>query len=146
MNKTNRNQTGLLFHFETLNQSILLTLICFHSFYHSLSFFVTYWPFFITRCEIQKMPPKVFLKILQNSLENTYARVSSGMRLANLLKKETPTQVLFCELLKIFKNNFLASDGFSKYESLYMIVVGYCCSENIWKISRSISASHCKFW
>ena len=91
------------------------------------------------------MPPKVFLKILQNSLENTYARVSSGMRLANLLKKETPTQVLFCELLKIFKNNFLASDGFSKYESLYMIVVGYCCSENIWKISRSISASHCKF-
>ena len=60
--------------------------------------------------------------------------------------KETPTQVSFCELYEIFKNNFFASDGFSKYQSLYMVVVAYCCSENILKISRSISASHCKFW
>ena len=35
-----KNEIGLLFHFETWNHSILLTLIQFHSFYHSLLFAV----------------------------------------------------------------------------------------------------------
>ena len=48
--------------------------------------------------KIQKLPPKVFLKISQNSKESTYTRVS--FLLKNFMKKETPTQVLFCELLK----------------------------------------------
>ena len=37
-----RNQIDLLFHFETENYSILLALIGFRSFYHLLSFAVTY--------------------------------------------------------------------------------------------------------
>ena len=45
----------------------------------------------------------------------------------NIIKKEIPTQVLFCELCGIFKNNFFASDCFSKYESLYVTVAGYSC-------------------
>ena len=66
------------------------------------------------------------------------------------IKNETPAQVLFCELCEIFKSNFFASDCFSKYESLWMAVDGYSClvkscSGNIWKISRSIFASDCKF-
>ena len=73
----------------------------------------------------------------------------AGLRPATLLKK-APTQVFFCELYEIFKNTFFASDCFSKYESLYMIAAVHSClikscSENIWKISRSISASDCKF-
>ena len=65
------------------------------------------------------------------------------------IKKETLAQVLFCGLCEVFKNNVFASDCFSKYESLCMTVAGYSClvkscSENIWKISRSISASDCK--
>ena len=69
---------------------------------------------------------------------------------ANFMKKETSTQILFCELCEIFKNNIFASDCISKYESLCMIVAGYSCliksySENIWKILRSISALDSKF-
>ena len=40
---------------------------------------------------------------------------------------ETPTQVFSCELCEIFKNVFLASDYFSKYESLFMIAAVHSC-------------------
>ena len=45
----------------------------------------------------------------------------------SLFKKETLTQVLFCELSEIFKNKFFESDCFSKYESLCITVAGYNC-------------------
>ena len=47
------------------------------------------------KCSIKK----VFLKISQNSQENTCARVSFS-------KKETLTQAFSCEFLEIFKNTF----------------------------------------
>ena len=53
--------------------------------------------------------PKVFLKILQKSQENTCVGVSYLVKLqstCNFIKKETPTQVLPCEFCKIFMNNF----------------------------------------
>ena len=50
------------------------------------------------RCSVKK----VLLVILQNSQENTYARVS----FFTLLKKETYLQVLSCEFCEIFKNTF----------------------------------------
>ena len=93
---------------------------------------------------------KNFTKFIGKRLcQSLYFNKVAGLRSANLLKK-TPTQVLFCGLSEIFKNNFFASDCFSKYESLCMTVAGYSClvkscSENIWKISRSIAASDCKF-
>ena len=43
---------------------------------------------------------KVFLKISQNSEEIT----SVGVSFLTVFKKETPTQVLFCEVYVIFKN------------------------------------------
>ena len=64
----------------------------------------------------QKEPPevlyrkKVFLKIYQNSQENTCAEVSSLIKLkawGNFMKKDTLAQVLSCECWEIFKNTFL---------------------------------------
>ena len=53
---------------------------------------------------------KVFLQILQNSQENTCARVFFLIKLLadtdNFIKKETLAQVFFCEFYKIFKNTF----------------------------------------
>ena len=79
--------------------------------------------------KIQKQLLKVFLKISQNSQESTYARASFLIKLlvCNCSKKETPTQVLFCELCEIFKNNLFASDCFTKCEILFLIVTGYSC-------------------
>ena len=58
-------------------------------------------------CSVKKM----FLKILQNSDENTYARVSFLIKLqaeaCNFIKRETLTQVFSCEFCNIFKNTFL---------------------------------------
>ena len=51
---------------------------------------------------------KVFLKILQNSQENTCARVSFLIKLqANFIEKETPAQLFSCEFCEIFKKTFL---------------------------------------
>ena len=47
------------------------------------------------------MLKKVFLKISQNSPEN-----SCSLRLANFVKKETLSQVLSCEFCEISKNTF----------------------------------------
>ena len=54
---------------------------------------------------------KMFLKIWENSQKDTCVEVSffnkiAGLRPSTLLKKETPTQVFFCEFCQIFKNNF----------------------------------------
>ena len=55
------------------------------------------------RCSIKK----VFLKISQNSQENTCARVSSCRPHArNFIKRETLAQVFSCEFCEIFKNTF----------------------------------------
>ena len=47
---------------------------------------------------------KVFLEILQNSQENTCARVS--FLICNFIKKETLAQVFSCEFCEISKNTF----------------------------------------
>ena len=49
---------------------------------------------------------KVFLEILQNSQENTCARVSFLINACNFFKKETLTQVFSCEFCEISKNTF----------------------------------------
>ena len=48
----------------------------------------------------------LFLKILQNSQENTSVGVSSSMKppAHNYIRKETPAQVFFCEFSETFKN------------------------------------------
>ena len=60
---------------------------------------------------------KEFQKILQNSPENTCARVSFLIKLkdlvGNFIKKETLAQVLCCEYCKIFKNT--SGGGFWNY-------------------------------
>ena len=55
---------------------------------------------------------KVFLEILQNSQENTCARVSFLIKLqarplCNFIKKETLAQVFSCEFCEISKSTFL---------------------------------------
>ena len=53
-------------------------------------------------------------------------RLCQSLFLNKFIKKETSTQVLFCDLCEIFvANDFVASDCFSKYESLCMTVAGY---------------------
>ena len=56
------------------------------------------------------MLKKVFLTILQNSQEDTCARVSFLIKLqasaCNFMKKETLAQVFSCEFCKIVKNTF----------------------------------------
>ena len=58
------------------------------------------------RCSIKN----VFLDISQNSQENACVGFSflksCRSQACNLIKKETPTQVYFCEFFKIFKNTF----------------------------------------
>ena len=60
------------------------------------------------RCSVEK----VFLKISQNSQENTCTRVPFLVKLQappatyNFIKKETLTQVFSCKFCEIFKNMF----------------------------------------
>ena len=53
---------------------------------------------------------KLFIEILQNSQENTCARVSFLINFqaeaCNFKKKQTLAQVFFCEFCKIYKNTF----------------------------------------
>ena len=56
----------------------------------------------VEKCSVKKM----LLGILQNSLESTFARVSSLIKACNFIEKETLAQVLFCEFCKISKNIF----------------------------------------
>ena len=59
----------------------------------------------VQRCSAKK----VFLRISQNSQENTCTRVSFLIKLqaCNFIKKETLTQVFSCEFCKISQNTFL---------------------------------------
>ena len=53
---------------------------------------------------------KVFLEMLQNSQENTCARVSFLINLpetCNFIKKESLAQVFYCEFCEISKSTFL---------------------------------------
>ena len=54
---------------------------------------------------------KVFLEILQNSQENSCARVFFNKVTGNYIKKETLAQVFSCEFFKIFKNTFLQNNS-----------------------------------
>ena len=58
------------------------------------------------RCFVRK----VFLEILENSQENTCARVSFLIKLqasaCNFIKKETLAQLFCCEFCKIYKDTF----------------------------------------
>ena len=51
----------------------------------------------------------MFLKILQNSQENTCAGVSL-LKACNFIKKETPTQLFSCEIYATFKNTFFTEE------------------------------------
>ena len=61
-------------------------------------------------CQRRFSIKNVFLKISQNSQENTCARVSFWIKLqtssCNFIKKETLTQVFSCTFCEIFKNTF----------------------------------------
>ena len=92
------------------------------------------------RCSIKK----VFLKIYQNLQENAYAGISFLIKLhafpflyplkmsenlwfpdffrgcwhgkaCNFIKKDTPTQVLFCGFLQIFKNTFFTEHHWDRF-------------------------------
>ena len=60
----------------------------------------------VQRCSVKK----VFLKFLQNSQENTCARICFLLKLQanawNFIEKETLSRVFSCEFCEIFKNNF----------------------------------------
>ena len=57
----------------------------------------------VRRCPVKK----VFLKIFQNSQENTCARAFFLIKLQAFIKKETLARLFSCEFWEIFKNTFL---------------------------------------
>ena len=61
----------------------------------------------VQRCSVKK----VFLKISQNSQENTCARASFLIKLqasvSNFIKKETLAQVFSCEFCEVFKKSMV---------------------------------------
>ena len=70
---------------------------------------------FAAKLKVQKQPPeefygkKLFLKISQNSQENTCARVFFNKvagDACNFIEKETLAQLFSCEFCEISKNNF----------------------------------------
>ena len=56
----------------------------------------------VQKCSVKK----AFLKILQNSQENTCDRVSFLGLACNFIKKETLAQVFSCEFCEIVNNTF----------------------------------------
>ena len=93
---------------------------------------------------------KNFTKFIGKCLcQSLFFNKVAGLRSANLLKKRLRHKCFSVDF-EIFKSNFFVSDCFSKYESFCMTVACYSClvkscSEKIWKIWRSITASDCKF-
>ena len=92
----------------------------------------------------------MFLKILQNWQEKTCARVYffnkvTGLRPATLLEKRLRHRCFPVNFVKFLRTDFFKVTDSQKYESLYMIAAFHSYSENIWKRSRSISASDCNF-
>ena len=59
----------------------------------------------VWKCSVQK----VFLEILQNSLENTCARIffNKVKAACSFITKETPAQVFSCKSCEVFKNTYL---------------------------------------
>ena len=124
----------------SLSRSLSLTLSLYTSWKHQkISSFL-----FIKTATWSCSVKKVFLEILQNSQENTCARVSFLIKLqAGLQKKETLAQVFSCEFCEIFKNNFgrsllrLVIEGFKnghiKFEWTKTALCFFLTKENIWK-------------
>ena len=74
-------------------------------FYPIINVSVLYPEVVVRRCSVKKL----FLKISQNSQENTCVRASffnkvASLRPATLLKKETLEHVFSCKFCEIFKN------------------------------------------
>ena len=86
----------------------------------------------------------VFLKILQNSQENTCARGSFLIKLqakaCKLIKKETLAQVFSCEFCEIFKNNFF-------YRTLPVAASdSYRIMQSWWYVLWNVSFADCSFY
>ena len=83
-----------------LVQNLLFTCV----FIRSSPSQLLYVPAVVWRCSVKNM----FLRISQDSQENTCARVSFLVRpkTYNFIKKETLAQVLSCVCWEIFKNTF----------------------------------------
>ena len=69
---------------------------------------------------------KVFLEILENSQENTYARVSILLKLqtCNFIKKETLAKVFSCEFCEISENSFFYRPPHMAATTLTMNIFG----------------------
>ena len=85
--------------------------MCIQSELRKRSFFCTQYNTGLCRSSHQRSCKKtLFLKILQNSQENTCARVSFLLKLQatvrTFMKKETLAQVFCCEFYEIFETNF----------------------------------------
>ena len=67
----------------------------------------------------------MFIKVSQNSLENTFVGVSFLIKLeawGNLIQKEILTQVFFCEYSEIFKNTFFTEHLQATSSRLYVFL------------------------
>ena len=69
---------------------------------------------------------KVFLKISQNSQENTIVRApvkqSCRPQACNFIKKETPMQVFSFKFREIFQNTFLQSTFSNGFYALFIVI------------------------
>ena len=71
---------------------------------------------------------KVFLKISQNSQENTsFFNKVTDPRPATLLKKESLAQVFSCEFCQIFKNTFFTEHLRKTNSSTQLLISVYGC-------------------
>ena len=82
----------------------------------------------------------MFLKILENSQENTYSRVPFSIKLqasaCNFIKLGTLTQVVFGEFCKIFKNTFFTEHLLDSASGLILDITHthHCTKiENVWR-------------
>ena len=93
---------------------------------------------------------KNFTKFIGKHLcQSLFLNKVAGLRQANLLKKRLLHKYFSVNFVKFLRTTFLQTTV-SQNMKAYVTVAGYSClvkrcSENIWKISRSISASECKF-
>ena len=73
---------------------------------------------------------KVFLKIPQNSQENTCARVSF-----NFIEKETLTQMFPCEFYKVFENTFFKEHLKATASGICIIFMTFLVESNVFCFS-----------
>ena len=80
----------------------------------------------------------MFLKISQDSQENTCARVSFLIKLqvsvCNFIKKETLAQVFSCEVCKNFKNTFFTEQLWTTASKIWICVFLQLHSQTMWQI------------